>query len=119
MNTENQRFDMKKNVTQIFVVAAAALVATLTSVGAETQARAAVERSIEVKAVTGSAEYAYDSTGWKPLTAGKVLHPGAQVRTGGDAKVLIAMEEEGSLVRLGAFAKLEIAKPAPATEFAR
>jgi hypothetical protein len=108
-----------KNVSKIIGLTAAVLLTTLSSLGADRPARAAVEHAIAVKAVSGAAEYAYDSTGWKPLTAGKVLHPGAHVRTAVDATVLIAMEEEGSLVRVGPSAHLEISKAAPATELTR
>ena len=94
----------------------AALVANLSSWGADRPARAAVEHAVAVREVSGIAEYAYDSTGWKPLTPGKVLHPGAHIRTGSDARVLLSMEEEGSLVRMGPSARLELAKAAPATE---
>lgn len=107
----------KKNVSKVLVITAV-LVACLSSLGADRPARAAVEHAIEVKAVSGAAEYAYDSTGWKPLTTGKVLHPGAHIRTGEDAKVLLSMEESGSLLRLGSFARLEISKSAPQVELA-
>lgn len=105
---------MKK--TLIFGFTMAALVANLSSLGADRPARAAIEHAVAVKEVSGSAEYAYDSTGWKPLSAGKVLHAGAFVRTGSDAKVLLAMEEQGSFVRVGPSSKLELAKAAPAPE---
>jgi hypothetical protein len=117
MSTVNMtRFKMTKSVIKYFGITAAALVATLSSSGADRPARAAVEHAIEVKQVSGYAEYAYDSTGWKPLTSGKVLHAGAFVRTGSDGKVILAMEEPGSLVRVGPLSRLELAKAAPATE---
>ena len=107
---------MNKSVIRFFGLTAAALVATLSSSGADRPARAAVEHAIEVKQVAGYAEYAYDSTGWKPLTAGKVLHAGAFVRTGSNGKVVLAMEEPGSMVRIGPLSRLELAKAAPANE---
>jgi len=110
------RFNMKTNVLRIFVITAAALVATLSSSGADRPARAAVEHAIEVKQVSGYAEYAYDSTGWKPLTQGKILHAGAFVRTGSNGKVVLAMEEPGSMVRIGPLSRLELAKASPANE---
>jgi hypothetical protein len=113
--TGKTKGSMKTNVIQLFAITVAAL-AALSSSAADRPARAAVEHAIEVKHVVGTAEYAYDSTGWRPLAAGKVLHPGAFVRTGSDSKVLIAMEEEGSFVRMGPLARLEISKAAPATE---
>ena len=110
------RFDMKMSVIRFFGFTAAVLVATLSSSGADRPARAAVEHAIEVKQVSGYAEYAYDSTGWKPLTSGKMLHAGAFVRTGSDGKVVLAMEEPGSFVRIGPLSRLELAKSAPPSE---
>lgn len=107
---------MNKSVIRFLGLTAAALVATLSSSGADRPARAAVEHAVEVKNVAGYAEYAYDSTGWKPLTAGKVLHAGAYVRTGSTGKVVLQMEEKGSLVRVGPLSSLELAKAAPANE---
>jgi hypothetical protein len=88
----------------------------LSHAGADRPARAAVEHSIAVRAVSGAAEYAYDSTGWKALRPGKVLHAGATVRTSNDGNVLLAMEEEGSFIRVGPMSKLELAKAAPGFE---
>jgi hypothetical protein len=106
---------MKKSLSRMLGVSAVALGAFL-SYGDDRPARAAVEHAIEVKHVAGSAEYAYDSTGWRPLRAGKVLHAGASVRTAAGGMVLLAMEEEGALVRVGPSSRLELAKAAPATE---
>ncbi len=106
---------MKKSVIRFFGVTAA-LAAILSSSGADRPARAAVEHAIEVRQVSGYAEYAYDSTGWKALQAGKVLHAGAFVRTGSNGQVVLAMEEPGSLVRIGPMSRLELAKAAPASE---
>src|SRR4051812_42753905 len=94
--------NMKKNLVR-FIALSAAVCSTsfLSHAGDERPARAAVEHAIQVKQVSGAAEYAYDSTGWRPLTPGKVLHAGASVRTGSDATVVLAMEEAGSLVRVG------------------
>src|SRR3954465_15802667 len=94
-----RKINMKKLV--VFGFTMAALVANLSSLGADRPARAAVEHAVSVKEVSGLAEYAYDSTGWKQLSPGKVLHAGAYVRTGTDARVVLAMEEQGSFVRVG------------------
>jgi energy-converting hydrogenase Eha subunit C len=50
------------------------------------------------------------------LTAGKVLHAGASIRTGSGASVVLAMEEQGSLLRMGAMRRLDLAAAAPAKE---
>ena len=72
---------MKKPVFRMFGISTVVLSAFLSHAGADCPARAAVENAIEVRQVCGVAEYAYDSTGWRPLRAGKVLHAGASVRT--------------------------------------
>jgi hypothetical protein len=119
MQVSKQSEARRKNNMKKFLVlgfTTAALVANLSSLGADRPARAAVEHAVAVKEVSGNAEYAYDSTGWKPLSAGKVLHAGAFVRTGSDARVILSMEEQGSFVRVGPSSRLELAKAAPALE---
>lgn len=78
--------------------------------------RAAVENVVTVKEISGLAEYAYDSTGWRPLAAGKMLHPGASLRTGEGGTIILAMEEPGSFVKVGPKARLDLIKVAPARE---
>jgi hypothetical protein len=115
-----QQTDLRKTNTMkkllVFGFTMAALVANLSSLGADRPARAAVEHAVAVREVSGNAEYAYDSTGWKPLSVGKVLHAGASVRTSSGAKVILAMEEQGSFIRVGPSSRLELAKAAPALE---
>jgi hypothetical protein len=52
------------------------------------------------------------------LTAGKILHAGASIRTGNSSSVVLAMEEQGSLVRVGPMRRLDLAAAAPAHETA-
>ena len=106
---------MMKSLIYLFALAAAFL-ATSFARGEDRPMRAAVANVVHVKQVTGVAEYAYDSTGWRPLSAGKVLHAGASIRTGNSATVVLAMEENGALVRVGPMRKLELAAAAPAAE---
>jgi hypothetical protein len=113
---ETKRTQVKKGLFYFAVAAALALTTSFSRAADEQVGRATVEHAIQVKAVTGSAQYAYDSTGWRPLTAGKVLHAGASVRTSNDSSVVLAMEEHGSLVRVGPMRRLELAKAAPAHE---
>ena len=105
-----------KSVIYLLALAMVALATSFARGGEDRPARAAVEHAIHVKQVAGVAEYAYDSTGWRPLTAGKVLHAGASIRTGSGASVVLAMEEQGSLVRVGPMRRLELAAAAPAHE---
>ena len=102
-----------KTLIYLLLLAAVALATSFARAG---EYRAAVEHSVQVKSVAGVAEYAYDSTGWRPLTAGKVLHAGASIRTGNEASVVLAMEEKGSLVRVGSMRRLELAAAAPSHE---
>lgn len=104
-----------KSLIYIFALVAAIL-ATSFARGEDRPTRAAISSVVRVKQVTGAAEYAYDSTGWRPLESGKILHAGASIRTGNSATVVIAMEESGSLVRVGPMRKLELAAAAPASE---
>lgn len=107
---------MKKPVFRMFGISTVVLSAFLSHAGADCPARAAVENAIEVRQVCGVAEYAYDSTGWRPLRAGKVLHAGASVRTAAGSTVVLDMEGSGSFVRVGPMRRLELAKAAPASE---
>jgi hypothetical protein len=104
-----------KSLIYIFALVAAVL-ATSFARGEDHATRATVNNVVHVKQVTGAAEYAYDSTGWRPLESGKILHAGASIRTGNSATVVIAMEESGSLVRVGPMRKLELAAAAPSNE---
>ena len=106
---------LMKSLIYIFALAAAVL-ATSFARGEDRAPRATVSSFVHVKQVTGAAEYAYDSTGWRPLESGKILHAGASIRTGNSATVVLAMEESGSLVRVGPSRKLELAAAAPARE---
>jgi hypothetical protein len=99
-----------------FLALGGALLATSFARGEDRATRATVGNVVHVRQVSGAAEYAYDSTGWRPLVAGKILHAGASVRTGNSATVVLAMEESGSLVRVGPMRKLELAAAAPASE---
>lgn len=107
---------MKRSIFHMVGISTVALASFLSIAGDDPPARAAVEHAIEVREVSGLAEYAYDSTGWKQLRPGKVLFAGAHVRTSAGSMVLLAMEEEGSFVRVGPSRRLELAKAAPATE---
>jgi hypothetical protein len=102
-----------KTIPSVLFLAAALASSGLSQAGAERPARAAVEHAVSVKQVTGVAEYAYDSTGWRPLVIGKILHAGASIRTLGESTVILSMEEHGSLIRVGPSKRLELSKAAP------
>jgi hypothetical protein len=105
-----------------FGILAAALVATLSSLGADRPASAAADPSIAVKEVTGYAEFNDTKSGWKKLQPGVKLAAGASVRTGSDGKIILAMNE--SFVRIGPLSHVELSKstsrpPAGSTEPAK
>lgn len=105
---------LTRSLIHLLAVGAALLATSFTRAG--DRATRAVANVVHVKQVTGTAEYAYDSTGWRPLVTGKILHAGASVRTGNSSTVVLAMEESGSLVRVGPMRRLELAAAAPASE---
>ncbi len=80
--------------------------------------RAAIDHSVTVKSLSGSAHYAYDSSGWKPLHVGKVLLPGATLRTSPKSSVILATDQPGSLLRVGPSRRLQLMKAAPVAEHA-
>ncbi len=78
------------------LVRAFACVAVL--VGSLAVAQAAVGKAV-VRNIKGAAEYS-EAGSWKALTAGTVLTPGMQVRTGNDASVDLFLDQNGPLVSL-------------------
>jgi hypothetical protein len=107
---------MKKHLGLLMGILTAAGSMFLSQAADMAAIRAAVENVVSVKEISGVAEYAYDSTGWRPLVAGKLLHPGASVRTGDGGMIVLAMEEPGSFVKIGSKARLDLIKIAPARE---
>ena len=69
-----------------------------------------------VTEVQGSSEYAYDSTGWKPLATGKILQPGASVRTSGQAVVVLKTMNAPSFIKVSPGTQLHLTLEAPAEE---
>src|SRR5205814_6396444 len=53
-----------------------------------------------VRAVRGTASYSEQGGDWKPLNVGKVLQPGASVKTGVASQVDLFLAENGPIVRL-------------------
>jgi hypothetical protein len=71
-------------------------------------AQAAVGKAV-VRSVSGAAEYS-EAGSWKALKAGTELQPGAQVRTGNDASVVLFLDQNGPLVQLTENTTLAIEK---------
>jgi hypothetical protein len=101
-----------RTLVYVFIFTAIAL-ATSFARGEDRPARAAILGNVQVKEVSGAVEYTCDSTGWHTLSVGKILSAGASIRTGERSSVIIAMEQEGSLVRVGPMRKLELAAALP------
>src|SRR5438105_15452268 len=53
-----------------------------------------------VRDVRGTASYSEQGGDWKPLKSGRVLGPGASVKTGVASQVDLFLDENGPLVRL-------------------
>jgi hypothetical protein len=78
-----------------FLTCSFAAAALLFAISAE----AAVGRAV-VRSVSGTASYAESGGDWRPLKAGRVLGPGATIRTGVGSRVDLNLEENGPDVRL-------------------
>lgn len=66
---------------------------------ATTSVEAAVGKAV-VRSVRGTASYTDQGSDWKPLNVGRVLGPGATVRTGASSQVDLFLDENGPIVRL-------------------
>lgn len=101
------RSKVMKSAFYLLLMAAVALATSFAR--GESTVQAPVSRSVQVKQVTGKAEYAYDGKVWQALSAGETLRAGASIRTGDDGIVILAMEEKGSLVRVGPMRRFKLA----------
>lgn len=69
-----------------------------------------------VKEVQGQVEYAYDSTGWKPLVKGKELHPGATVRAASGALAILRLAETCNFFKVSPSTAVHITNETPLEE---
>lgn len=69
------------------------------ALSAASTVEAAVNKAV-VRSVRGTASYSEQAGDWKPLSVGRVLGPGASVRTGASSQVDLFLDENGPLVRL-------------------
>lgn len=100
----------------------AALLALVTCLGSAKTAEpqtAALKSAVVVTEVNGSGEYAYDSTGWRKLTTGKVLQPGATVRASQESFVILKTVHSPSLIRVSQNTQLHLTLEAPDEERAQ
>lgn len=78
-----------------------------------------LKSSVIVTEVTGTTEYAYDSTGWKTLKKGKVLQPGATVRAGQKSAAVLKSLHAPTFIKVSSETQLHLTLEAPADETSR
>lgn len=93
-----QRGSFTKMLTCAVLLGAALLTST---------AEAAVGKAV-VRAVRGSADYSDGSGSWLPLKTGRVLKPGAVIRTSADSQVDLFLDQNGPVVRVTESSQLAI-----------
>lgn len=69
-----------------------------------------------VQEVRGQVEYAYDSTGWKVLTKGKELRPGATVRAASGAVAILRLAETSNFFKVSPSTSVHITNETPIDE---
>ena len=78
-----------KNIQTVFFAVVCGLVLSYTSAGFAQNSKDGVATVVRVK---GDASYTLGGNdSWHPLVAGKVLHPGAAIKTGTDATVDVVL----------------------------
>jgi hypothetical protein len=75
-----------------------------------------VRHGVHVKETTGTVEYAYDSTGWRTLSAGKHLKAGATIRAAAGATAIVRVDQRPSFVKISSATSLHITPETPAEE---
>jgi phosphotransferase system HPr-like phosphotransfer protein len=75
-----------------------------------------VKAPLVVTETTGQPQYAYDSTGWKTLKAGKVLQPGATVRAADGSTVLLRATHAPTFIKVSSGTQVHLTMEAPSEE---
>jgi hypothetical protein len=75
-----------------------------------------IRSAVSVKEVQGHVQYAYDSTGWRELTRGKTLHPGATIRASSDSAAVLRVADSTSFYKVSALTAVHITYDTPAAE---
>lgn len=75
-----------------------------------------VRSAVLVKEVRGHVEYAYDSTGWRVLTTGKQLQPGATVRAGLGSVAILRITESANFFKVSPSTEVYITNETPDEE---
>jgi hypothetical protein len=90
--------------TKLTAISVALAVTLVVSVQAQSQ-----QGTATVRAIKGSAEYA-EGGAWQKLSVGKVLKPGAMIKTASDSQVDLFLKDNGPVVRVTADTLLGIDK---------
>ena len=75
-----------------------------------------VRSTVFVKEVHGNVQYAYDSTGWRELTSGKTLQPGATIRASSGSAAVLRVTDTTSFYKVSAQTALHITRETPPEE---
>lgn len=83
-----------------------------------TTTKASIQGEARVREIRGGVEYAYDSTGWKALTPGKMLKPGATIRTTSHGEAVLTVAENTAMLKVNPNTSLELTPAPPPEELA-
>jgi hypothetical protein len=75
-----------------------------------------IRSTVRVKEVLGHVQYAYDSTGWRQLTKGKTLLPGATVRAFSGSAAVLRVADSASFYKVSALTAVHITQETPVEE---
>jgi hypothetical protein len=75
-----------------------------------------IRSAVQVKEVRGHVQYAYDSTGWRQLTKGKTLRPGATVRASSGSAAILRVSDSASFFKVSPSTTVHITNETPVDE---
>ena len=75
-----------------------------------------IRSAVLVKEVSGHVQYAYDGTGWRELTKGKSLRPGATIRASSGSAAILKVGDSASFYKVSALTAVHITQETPAEE---
>ena len=75
-----------------------------------------IRSAVLVKEVIGHVQYAYDGTGWRELTKGKSLRPGATIRASSGSAAILKVGDSASFYKVSALTAVHITQETPAEE---
>ena len=75
-----------------------------------------IKSAVLVREVHGHVQYAYDGTGWRELTKGKSLRPGATIRASSGSTAVLRVADSTSFYKVSALTAVHITHETPAEE---